>query len=346
MDRLGFIGILKEKLQEIDLVLQRLSQSGQVHQIETDLILSKIRDLYEDVHQFAAIHISKELPEIQDAAVESVPAVDITETGSMVPQPPPGFPEPETVSVMPDKIESIPEGISELPNAGPPVEEILITGSEFEPEPLLDFLAPSTVPGTQNPEPSTDPDANRDNIPATPYLEPDTPNPEPATRYLKSNTPNLEPETSNPEPATGNREPFDLRPALHESKPVFQEPSYLKARQVPEQKPVQPDLPLFQREGSLNEAFAKQKPKQDIASAINETPISDIWSAIAINDRFLFTRELFGNNPELFKSTVSLLNGLPSWEGAKDYISARFSWNTEDQVARDFLILVRRRFLK
>jgi hypothetical protein len=106
-----------------------------------------------------------------------------------------------------------------------------------------------------------------------------------------------------------------------------------------------PELQLFQREGSLNEALSKQKPKQDVASAFNETPIRDIWSAIAINDRFQYTRELFRNNSEAFKSTVAYLNSLPSWEAASRYLDDNFPWTPENSVAKDFRNIVRRRFL-
>jgi hypothetical protein len=51
----------------------------------------------------------------------------------------------------------------------------------------------------------------------------------------------------------------------------------------PEKKQQEnPELSLFERENRLNEALSKQKPKQDIAWAYNESPIRDIWSAIAI----------------------------------------------------------------
>jgi len=98
-------------------------------------------------------------------------------------------------------------------------------------------------------------------------------------------------------------------------------------------------------EGRLNEVLGKQKPLYDVASSITETPINDIWSAIAINDRFLFMRELFDNDSEAFKTTVSLLNSLSSWDAATKYISGHFNWDTNHPVVKDFQTVVRRRFL-
>ena len=106
------------------------------------------------------------------------------------------------------------------------------------------------------------------------------------------------------------------------------------------------EINLFQRDGSLNEALGKQKPVHDVASSITDIPVADIWSAITINERFLFIRELFGNDPEGFKNTVTLLNSLGSWDAAKKFMTDRFEWDKNNPVAVDFLNVVRRRFLK
>jgi len=106
------------------------------------------------------------------------------------------------------------------------------------------------------------------------------------------------------------------------------------------------EMNLFQRDGSLNDALGKQKPVHDVASSLIEIPVADIWSAITINERFLFIRELFGNDPEGFKNTVTLLNSLGSWESAKKFMTDRFEWDKNNPVAIDFLNVVRRRFLR
>lgn len=108
-----------------------------------------------------------------------------------------------------------------------------------------------------------------------------------------------------------------------------------------EEKPAAPKG----NEGRLNEVLGKQKPLYDVAASLTETRINDIWSAIAINDRFLFMRELFDNDSEAFKTTVSLLNSLSSWDAAAKYISGHFNWDQHNPVVKDFQTVVRRRFL-
>ena len=107
------------------------------------------------------------------------------------------------------------------------------------------------------------------------------------------------------------------------------------------EKPVAP----VSNEGRLNDVLGKQKPLFDVASSITETPINDIWSALAINDRFLFMRELFDNDSEAFKATITLLNSLPSWDAAAKYISGHFNWDNNNPIVKDFQTVVRRRFL-
>ena len=99
-------------------------------------------------------------------------------------------------------------------------------------------------------------------------------------------------------------------------------------------------------ETRLNETLGKQKQVPDVASALTEIPVDDIWSAMAINDRFLFMRELFANDSEAFKTTVSLLNSLPSWDAASRYMADHFHWETSLPVVKEFQSIVRRRFLK
>ena len=143
-----------------------------------------------------------------------------------------------------------------------------------------------------------------------------------------------------PEPVQSQPKPT----VIEEPVPVKPTPA-VPPRPKPTVQETQSHTVHFQREESLNDALRKQKPIQDLASAITETPVADIWSAIAINDRFLFTRELFGNDSESFKTTVSLLNSISSWEAAQKYLTDHFSWDKSSPVSKDFLTVIRRRFI-
>ena len=71
--------------------------------------------------------------------------------------------------------------------------------------------------------------------------------------------------------------------------------------------------------------------------------VDDIRLAISLGDRFLYQRELFGQNAELMQRTLTELNELGSFDEAMSYIS-RFNWDTESNTYQQFLVTLHRRF--
>ena len=78
-------------------------------------------------------------------------------------------------------------------------------------------------------------------------------------------------------------------------------------------------------------------------AAIYGKAVDDIRLAISLGDRFLYQRELFGQNAELMQRTLTELNDLSSFDEAMDYIS-RFNWDTESKTYQQFLVTLHRRF--
>ena len=79
-------------------------------------------------------------------------------------------------------------------------------------------------------------------------------------------------------------------------------------------------------------------------AAIYGKAVDDIRLAISLGDRFLYQRELFGQNAELMQRTLTELNELDSFEEAMDYITNKFSWDTESKTYQQFLVTLHRRF--
>ena len=71
--------------------------------------------------------------------------------------------------------------------------------------------------------------------------------------------------------------------------------------------------------------------------------MDDIRLAISLGDRFLYQRELFGQNAELMQKTLTELNALHSFDEAMGYIS-RFGWDTESNSYQQFIVTLHRRF--
>ena len=86
--------------------------------------------------------------------------------------------------------------------------------------------------------------------------------------------------------------------------------------------------------------------KEEVASpkaAVYGKAVDDIRQAISLGDRFLYQRELFGQNAELMQRTLSELNDLGSFDEAMNYIS-QFNWDQESNSYQQFIVTLHRRF--
>ena len=117
------------------------------------------------------------------------------------------------------------------------------------------------------------------------------------------------------------------------------------------EKPVEPEIPLEPEipetpEEPVIEEIAEEPIKEavDPKAAIYGKAVEDIRQAISLGDRFLYQRELFGQNAELMQRTLTELNALSSFDEAIAYISAHFQWDTESSTYQQFLVTLHRRF--
>ena len=107
--------------------------------------------------------------------------------------------------------------------------------------------------------------------------------------------------------------------------------------EVPE-TPAEPELPVAPEPEPIIEESVSPK------AAVYGKSVDDIRQAISLGDRFLFQRELFGQNAELMQRTLNELNALGSFDEAQAYLNKRFQWDTESSTYQQFLITLHRRF--
>ena len=112
-----------------------------------------------------------------------------------------------------------------------------------------------------------------------------------------------------------------------------------KPVEVVPQKPVETPTPEPIKEEPV---VIKEEPVSPKA-AIYGKAVDDIRLAISLGDRFLYQRELFGQNAELMQRTLTELNELGSFDEAINYIS-RFNWDTESNSYQQFIVTLHRRF--
>ncbi len=96
----------------------------------------------------------------------------------------------------------------------------------------------------------------------------------------------------------------------------------------------------FNQGKSLNDLMSdSNKLDQKLASS----PIEKLESAIGLNDRFQYIRELFNNDVVLFQSTVKQIDQMDNLKEAVGYLSNNFKWKKNDTSLK-FAQLVKRRF--
>jgi hypothetical protein len=92
--------------------------------------------------------------------------------------------------------------------------------------------------------------------------------------------------------------------------------------------------------------LAEKMRKKDLSTVLQSKPIQSLEEAIDINAKFLFVRELFFNNLQLFEKTVRAIDAAPTFNDAFNYLQQQFMWNYDSETVQKFLELVRRRFIK
>ena len=152
-----------------------------------------------------------------------------------------------------------------------------------------------------------------------------------------------EPEEDLPESEEDLPEPVE---SLQEPVPEYKVPEIpLKEFNVPE--PIELEdgiIPVFEKAPRRKAVVDKLASKEAWRTDIPGTKVSDIRSAISLNDRILFINHLFGEDPAAFKEALTALNAMENFNQAADYIaSIHPEWNMESDTVYRFMMAVRRR---
>lgn len=94
------------------------------------------------------------------------------------------------------------------------------------------------------------------------------------------------------------------------------------------------------KDAVMDKMAAKESWRSDIPGA----KVSDVRSAISLNDRVLFINTLFHEDPIAFQNALSRLNSMPSFdEGVNFILGEHPEWNTESEIVYRFMMAVRRK---
>ncbi len=125
-------------------------------------------------------------------------------------------------------------------------------------------------------------------------------------------------------------------------KEVIKEVPVEVVREVVVEKPVAVAAPVVEP-APIEEKPAPVEETASPKAAIYGKAVEDIRQAISLGDRFLYQRELFGQNAELMQKALTELNALSSFDEAMNYIR-QFGWDTESSTYQQFIVTLHRRF--
>lgn len=150
--------------------------------------------------------------------------------------------------------------------------------------------------------------------------------------------------------------PVQVQPIRETPRPPAAQPPVVTEEKPAPAAPSEPEVVVAANGPSAYvyspeaEALFEEKKAKELSEKLSELPIADLKKAIALNDRLLLTRELFGGDGQAFETTLNALNSYTQFSEAKEYMLdhcvIRYGWLDKKRVeaVKNFIKLVRRRY--
>ncbi len=170
---------------------------------------------------------------------------------------------------------------------------------------------------------------------STPKTESPAPKPSPS-----------EPQTPKKAPPSPPQATPEKKPAVVESSEVKEEP---KEKSAPPKPTAGKDSTSDSYSQDVKELF-QIKESSELSERLSRLPITDIWSAMGLNERIFTQNELFDGNAESFQTTVKELNDCQTFEEAQELLAygpiENFDWTAAERrnIAKNFIRLVKRKY--
>ncbi|WP_373396663.1 hypothetical protein V8V91_18170 [Algoriphagus halophilus] len=98
---------------------------------------------------------------------------------------------------------------------------------------------------------------------------------------------------------------------------------------------------------SLNIAALKSRFASESYNGMKGV-IGDLSESLAINQRFMFTKELFDGNSDLLTHALKSIDECRNFNDAINLVNSRYvnelNWETESEPVQEFLLLIYRKF--
>lgn len=117
----------------------------------------------------------------------------------------------------------------------------------------------------------------------------------------------------------------------------------------PAVKVAPPPAPSVSKASPAIEALFSHRAATELSEKLSQQNISDLTKALSINDKLLYSNELFGRDMSGMNTVLGQLNKLPSMDEAKALlvsIAEKNDWANGErlEVAESFIKLIRRRY--
>ncbi|WP_321320702.1 hypothetical protein [Labilibaculum sp.] len=156
---------------------------------------------------------------------------------------------------------------------------------------------------------------------------------------------NCEPKTAETVSSNTPEEIIQATPEPVKNEIEFTDASSKKPQVIDHISPEEPEIEKkVQIESEIVNQSLPSEPIQLIGEKLSSKKLTDIQSAIGINDRFLFARELFDNNIEEYNTAISFINKAGTFESVMNWIKAEKEWDLEDPTVTQFIEITKRKF--
>ena len=365
MDRKKLLHIIDKNLNELLEINQEMSQSAHLSKLEIDIALAKAKLIFQEYELLQEINS----PQTEKAAIkfEATPVAENSPTLFDLP--------PAT----PVKTEVENHQHATIKNDLKEVEIQLQPAVEAEAEPVIEVPAPpartteAPVKEEVMPETPADPKPVQSGPIDLPAAEKEA---KPVDEHAKVEVE----EKDTTETQTVEKIKTEEKPVIEKAVEKFQlqEEKPLKPEPIQIEEPVKKTAPVaelvtpaasasekileketlpkngtsktdLQEKKTVTDQFQAKSLNDTISSSnkldqrLASTPIQKLENSIGLNDRFQYIRELFNNDADLFRDTISKIDKMHTIEEALDFLDSQFEWEMDDTSLK-FIHLVRRRF--
>lgn len=97
---------------------------------------------------------------------------------------------------------------------------------------------------------------------------------------------------------------------------------------------------------TLHEELSTQVSSEDLANQLKNRPITNLSSAIGLNEKFEFIHNLFNGDKDKYEEAIEKLNTTTSFNEAYNYLSSTLNWDMSEALPQRVLELIRRKLIK